>query len=165
MRRHWKYLLYVLRHKWFVFWAGIRLGVNPTQLIFHDWHKFTPAEWLAYARYFYLPDGSLRHKRDDTGYFKPADTLDADFDYAWLLHQKRGKHHWQWWVLPKGDGGQKVFPVPEKYYREMVADWVGAGKAQGYGDNTAAWYEKNKDNMILHGETRQCIEDILRGMR
>lgn len=39
----------------------------------------------------------------------------------------------------------------------MFADWIGAGKAQGYA-NTLAWYEENKDKMMLHAATRQWIE-------
>jgi len=36
MRRHWQYLKYVFRHKWFVLLAGIKLGVPLLQLVFHD---------------------------------------------------------------------------------------------------------------------------------
>jgi len=159
MRAHLAYLRYVLRHKWFVFVECIKLGI-PWRGLVHDWHKFLPGEWFPYVRFFYHPDGTPKQRRDETGYYKPTDTGDAAFDYAWLLHQKRGKHHWQWWVLPEDEGGIKVLPMPDKYRREMLADWRGAGRAQGKPD-TRRWYEANKDKMQLHPETRAWIEEQL----
>ena len=44
--------------------------------------------------------------------------------------------------------------------REMLADWRGAGKALGTPD-TAAWYTANRENMILHEDTRAWIEKEL----
>ncbi len=40
MKRHINYFKYVVRHKWFVFLAGIKLGVPIMSLIIHDWDKF-----------------------------------------------------------------------------------------------------------------------------
>ena len=44
---------------------------------------------------------------------------------------------------------------------EMLCDWRGAGKAQGYGDNTDKWYQANKGKMQLHPETRGWVEQQL----
>lgn len=55
------------------------------------------------------------------------------------------------------DAGLVVLPMPDKYRREMLADWRGAGKAQGKPD-TRAWYEANKNKIVLHAETREWIE-------
>ena len=157
MTAYLKYLSYVLRHKWFVFIACCRMGI-PWQGIIHDISKFLPGEFIPYARFFY--SNPFNPKRNKTGYCKLTDTGDKAFDFAWLLHQKRNKHHWQWWVLPEDSGGVKVFPMPLKYRKEMLADWIGAGKAQGKPD-TKAWYEANNDKMQLHPETRKWIETML----
>ena len=162
MRRYLKYLSYVLRHKWYVFLQCYKFGIPWLGLV-HDWSKFLPSEFIPYARYFYNPDGTPKQRRDDTGYYKPADTGDAAFDFAWLLHQKRNRHHWQWWILPEDSGGIKVLQMPVKYWLEMLADWVGAGLAQGAPD-TAGWYAANKEKMTLHESTREWIEDTLSGM-
>lgn len=154
MKSHLKYLSYVLRHKWFVFLACRELGI-PWLGIIHDWSKFRPDEWVPYVKYFYERPGTVR---DESGYYKPYDTGAPDFDYAWLLHQKRNKHHWQWWVLPCDEDGVKVLPIPDKYRREMLADWKGAGQAQGT-PNTAHWYTKNSHKLQLHPETRDWIEE------
>lgn len=201
MRRHWAYLKYVLRHKWFVFLACLEYRVPLWIAIFHDWDKFLPDEWFPYARCFYKPDGSKQ--------YEPS----LAFDAAWNLHQKRNKHHWQFWLLipdqsrphftfQSHDGGMtdvtvttldgrdaalvwldgldwwkpdknamaqlekdlKIVPeplaMPDVYQREMLADWIGAGKALDK-PNTWQWYEANKDKMLLHPETRAWIETEL----
>jgi hypothetical protein len=127
--------------------------------LLHDWSKLRPDEFFPYARYFYESDGSHRNIRDETGYYKPTDT-GTDFDFAWLLHQKRNKHHWQWWILPEDEGGFKTFPMTNKYRREMLADWLGAGLANGTPD-TGAWYRKHRDVVRLHPDTRRWIEQML----
>jgi hypothetical protein len=50
--------------------------------------------------------------------------------------------------------------MAETDVREMVADWMGAGRALGKPD-TRAWYEANKDKMILHPATRRRVEMLL----
>ncbi len=98
--------------------------------------------------------------RNKTGYYKPTDTGDTAFDFAWLLHQKRNRHHWQWWVLPEDDGGSKVLPMPEPYRTEMICDWLGAGRALGT-PSVNAWYKKNGRKMQLHPSTRAWVEQQL----
>lgn len=51
----------------------------------------------------------------------------------------------------------KALPMPDRYRREMVADWRGAGRAYG-NDDTRGWYLKNKSGIILHTETRVWVE-------
>lgn len=156
MRDYWAYLKAVLRHKWFVYQEGRKLGLGRLRLIVHDWDKFLPFMLMAYTHTFYNPDGSKRNIRDKTGYYDAA-RIGGDFDKAWLLHQKRNKHHWQWWVLPLDDGGFKCLPMSSNDRLEMLADWRGAGRAYGNPD-TKAWYLSNKDKMQLHPETREWIE-------
>jgi hypothetical protein len=145
MYRHWEYLKYVLRHKWFVFLARLQLGVPLWIAIFHDWDKFLPGSWLAYAKTFYKPDG--------TKHYQPSPAFAA----AWNRHEKWNKHHWQYWLLIWDRGEEEALPMPDVYRREMLADWIGAGKALGKPD-TLAWYTANKDKMRLHPETRTWIE-------
>lgn len=151
MRRHWQYLKYVLRHKWFVLLAGRKLGVGLLTLIFHDWDKFLPDEWFPYARCFYKPDGSSQ--------YEPIEA----FTKAWLLHQNRNKHHWQYWMITWDKGNTECLPMPDKYRREMLADWYGAGRALGK-PNIEQWYDDNRDNIKLHPETRAWIMYSLFGI-
>lgn len=162
--KHLKYAYYILRHKWFVMIECFKAGLY-WQGIIHDLSKFLPSEWFPYANYFYK-----RTVRNKTGYYKPTDTGDKAFDYAWLLHQKRNKHHWQWWILPEDEGGSKLLEIPPKYLVEMICDWIGAGKAQGFKSpkgkplfETQKWYEQNKHKMQLNKQTRIDIERLLNG--
>lgn len=148
-----RYLWYVLRHKWFVLVECWRVGLY-WRGVTHDMSKLLPSEFIPYARFFYGPKPV---KRDPTGYYKPNDTGDAAFDFAWLLHQKRNDHHWQWWLLPKDDGTWTVFEMPLAARTEMLCDWRGAGRAQGTPD-TVAWYKANKDKLTLHERTRAWVE-------
>lgn len=159
MRTYLQYLRYVLRHKWFVFLECCQLGV-PWLGVVHDWSKLLPSEFIPYARHFYDPDGLPKKVRDETGYYRPMDTGDLPFDYAWLLHQKRNRHHWQFWLLPEDEGGTKILPMPEKYRLEMLADWIGAGQALGT-PGVTKWYTANKGRMMLHVSTRAWIESTL----
>lgn len=160
VKAHLLYLKYVLRHKWFVFLACLEFGLI-WRGIRHDWHKFLPSEWFPYVNFFYGKKSEPIQRRDSTGYYKPTDTGDAAFDFAWLLHQKRADHHWQWWVLPEDDGGLKVLKMSDAAMKEMLCDWRGAGRAQGK-PHTWQWYEVNKGKMQLHPETRAWIEQELK---
>lgn len=162
MKKHFKYLSYVLRHK---FWVGYYCFKEGLILcgIFHDWSKFLLDEWFPYANYFYGKKGALHRgdRRKQAGYYKPYRTDDQKFDFAWLKHQKRNSHHWQWWTLPEDEGGVYALPMKKKAIIEMICDWRGAGRAQGYGDNTIEWYNVNKNKMKLHHLTRQAVEKKL----
>jgi hypothetical protein len=168
MRPHVQYLRYVLRHKWFVFLAGLELGVPLWQLIVHDYTKFLPCEWFAYAAYFYggphRPLAEMTHYEKthywDIAWRRSKEGVQAAFDIAWNHHQKANPHHWQYWVLLMDDGGIVTLPMPDRFLREMVADWQGVGRALGKPD-TRAWYEANKGKMQLAPLSRARVEGLL----
>jgi hypothetical protein len=165
MRAHLKYASYVLRHKWYVFLACCELGIWWRGII-HDWTKFLPCEWFPYVAYFNGPKypswrtlyGDVRQQECAAGRTKEA-VRDA-FDRAWLHHQHTNKHHYQHWVLRNDDGDTRILQMPDVYMREMVADWRGAGRALGKPD-TAAWYQHNRDHILLHPTTRFSVECFL----
>ena len=126
---HWHNLCYVLRHKWFVFVECCHLGV-PWLGIIHDWSKLLPDEWWAYARYFYGDYPSWDEVKRIVPHARVSEDVKADFDMAWLKHQHRNKHHWQYWFLMNDTEPDQLLPVPDKYIREMVADWRGASRAR-----------------------------------
>ena len=167
MTKYFKYLSYVLRHKWYVTVECFHRGIIWRELL-HDLSKFYPSEFIPYANYFYGNGNNIKRGRDKTGYYKPTDTGDKAFDFAWLLHQKRNKHHWQWWILPTDEEGVKIFEIPEPYKTEMLCDWIGAGKAQGKFSpindplqETRIWWNANNHKMQLHPNTRQYFEILL----
>lgn len=154
MNKHFKYLRYIILHKWYVFIECCKLGI-PFAGIVHDLSKLTPSEWGPYAHTFYGRETACRPDADGDKAEKLA------FDIAWNHHQKRNPHHWQYWVLLEDSGKVVPLPMPERYRREMLADWRGAGRAIKGVDDTKTWYVKNRDNMILHATTRNWIEQQL----
>lgn len=142
--KHLRYLRYVLIHKWYVLIECCKLGV-PIRGLLHDLSKFRPDEWFPYAHFFYgKPD-------------------EERFNKAWLLHIHRNPHHYQYWILRHDNGLDSQIEMPLVYRKEMVADWVGAGKAQGKrGENECAqWYLENKFNMAMERQTRTWVEKRL----
>jgi hypothetical protein len=51
--------------------------------------------------------------------------------------------------------------MPEPLVREMVADWMGAGRAITGTWDVAGWYAKNRERMVLHPETRARVEALI----
>jgi hypothetical protein len=190
---HLRYLRYIVRHKWFVLLAGLKTGAPLWRLIVHDWSKFTPREWFAYARNFYgkSPEGiaEAEYERElastlalggGIGYghnqillFEKSVRAQqikerrlAAFNYAWLSHQHRNPHHWQHWILaedtPSSPSGKPlVLPIPDHFVHEMVADWMGAGRAITGKWEVREWYAKNRDKIQLAPQTREHVEHIL----
>jgi hypothetical protein len=117
----------------------------------HDMSKFLPSEWIPYAHYFC--DG----RKNKT-----------ELDRAWILHQKRNRHHPEWWVYVNEDGTHCALPMEEPYLTEMICDLICAGKAKGFCSpkndpffETREFWKKNSHAMILHPDTRAEIEKRL----
>lgn len=157
MTAHLQYLRYVLRHKWHVLRGCLRLGVPLWRALIHDWTKFTPAEWGPYVRRFAQGRGSQLDKASDP----------IEFHMAWRHHWTRNPHHWEYWlpepVALRQEDAQPL-PMPDTYVREMIADWHGAGMAQGQPD-VAGWYRAHSHTMLLHPDTRRRVEVLLEAWR
>lgn len=138
------------------------------QGVVHDLSKWLPSEFIPYAQYFYWGREKIDRETFDAmaefgcaeaapyGYF-----AEDRFNYAWLHHQRRNKHHWQYWVRMNDDGDVVPMKMPEKYVKEMLCDWWGASVATGNGGNSKDWYEKQKENTKLHPETRAYFESAI----
>ena len=87
----------------------------------------------------------------------------AAFDRAWLHHQHANPHHWQHWVLNEDDGLTRCLEMPEHFAREMVADWMGAGRAITGRWEVVEWYNTNKEHIRLHPTTRGLVEVLIYG--
>lgn len=150
IKRHWSYLKYIIRHKWFV-WKASRFYCPHLrwQILVHDLSKFRPQEWIPYARTFYKSDGS--------GQYVP----DEKFNQAWLKHIHRNPHHWQYWVLREDSGDVIALDMPKKYIEEMVADWAGAGRAITGRWEIKEWYEKNRRKMSLSENTEAEVQYMI----
>jgi hypothetical protein len=50
--------------------------------------------------------------------------------------------------------------MPDLWRREMLADWMGAGRALGNPD-TLGWYEANRNQIFIHPATRAWVDEML----
>lgn len=151
MAAHLKYLRYLIRHKWFVFLAGLQTKAPLWRLIIHDWSKFLPCEWGPYVRRFFAGRAGLLDKAADPD----------EFHVAWTHHWHANPHHWEHW-LAVDDGLLRPLEIPQHFVQEMVADWMGAGRAITGKWEALAWYEKNKAKMALHPNSRILTEELLK---
>lgn len=149
MKRHWAYFKYVMRHKWFVLLASRKIGCSLWLAIIHDISKFRPSEWFPYARTFYAKDGSKQYVES------------PEFAIAWNHHQKQNKHHYQYWYITWDRGESEALTMPQKYVLEMVADWMGAGRAITGKWEAKEWYLKNRDKIKLSVTTSLMVNEIL----
>ena len=115
----------------------------------HDSSKYSEEEYDQYDAYFY---GS-----------NPTHKVKEDFDYAWLNHIHNNKHHWQYWVLINDDKslGTKALEMPKEYVIEMICDWWSFSRKAGDLYEIFDWYDKHKDYMVLHKNTKKYVNDIL----
>lgn len=145
------YFKLTVKHKWYVFKAGLKLKVPIWQLITHDFSKLTPAEYMHYQKGFFGEKDEVRR------------------NLGWLHHQNHNKHHWDYWINcsphtigVQGKCNPKPIPMPEKYVREMVADWMGASIAYTGQTEIQEWVDKNWQKMMVHEETAEILHRVLK---
>lgn len=153
MKRYWAYLKYVLRHKYLVWKIGQRFDIPLTILLLHDISKFRPSEFIPYAKTFYTEDGIST--------YNPC----RSFDEAWLHHQKRNKHHWQYWVSMGDSGVIEPIEIPMDHIYEMAVDMLTMSVSVKGSLSAYDYYQKIKDNIIMHNISKLSLEAILDSYR
>jgi len=143
-----KYFWITVKHRWFVFLAGLKLGVPIWRLATHDLSKFSSRELSHYGKKFF-----------GTG----ADP--QCFSSAWVHHQNCNDHHWQYWIDRDESGKDKPIRMPYYAALEMIADWIGASRAYEKQWPTAEnwpWLKKNFDKIRVHPETKLFLAETLK---
>jgi len=150
-----KQLYYLCRHKYFVLLFGLKVrGIPLWRLLVHDWSKFTPTEFIHYARWLH-------------GYYK--DDPDAYRPYwarSWLHHLHCNPHHPEHWILSwRGNPefyrelGEPlaefvvVLPMPMTYVCEWVADMMATGYGLTGSVDIAEFLNQAGPSWTLHSTT------------
>lgn len=115
----------------------------------HDKSKSDLDEYKAYDDYFNGKDQSFKAKQE--------------YERAWLNHQNKNPHHWQYWVLVNDDPeeGEILIDMPYNYIMEMVCDWWSFSFKQNKLDEIFNWYNNHKKYMKLSPNTSRQVEYIL----
>lgn len=171
MGHYWKYLKYVLRHKYFVFKSGLKYSVPIWNLILHDYDKFGWKMFKAYANYFnnfknLMTEERARHLQDNILHIDMSREYTQEkcklaYNQTWNRHQKINRHHWQAHVRKDDDGTEEAMEMDEIDWREMCADWEGASAAIPNAKPLAIWYAETKHNRLLHPNTLRNVEKLL----
>ena len=155
MNKYWKHFKTITKHKWYVMIACFKCGLYKQGLL-HDLSKYSLIEFNSSAKYFQGGSSPIDKEKSINGY-----------SLAWQNHKGKNKHHWQYWTDFE-DGQLITLKMPIEYVKEMICDWIGAGKAYNKGrwniDVLKNWYENNKDKIVLHNETRNIIECFLNSL-
>ena len=147
LRVYCRYFLYILDHKLNVFIECWKEGLY-LQGIIHDMSKFSPKEFFPYAKKFYS------NKKDEF--------TELQWQYAWLHHQHKNKHHWNYWVVNQNT--REALPMPKKYIIEMLCDWRSFSRKWGRlikDTNHLTNKMMASEGLILHPKTRQELEGII----
>lgn len=113
-------------HKYWVFHYCWRAGI-PVQGLMHDLSKFSPTEFFESVKYYQGTSSPIEACKKANGW-----------SAAWLHHKGRNKHHYEYWQ-DNFDNGTVHLEMPMKYKKEMLCDFLGAGRAY-YGKSFS--YEK-----------------------
>lgn len=142
----------ILRHKYFVFKYCCKLGI-PWQGITHDLSKFSPTEFIESIKYYQEGISPIDVAKKEKGYAN-----------AWFHHKGQNPHHCEYWTDHYGTKPSAV-QMPDKYVRELIADYIGAAKAY-FGEenftykNEIEWWNKKKETLLLHPKTEELIDYI-----
>jgi len=151
MGKYWEYFKYVMQHKKNVFIECWKEGMY-WHAFAHDNSKLRLSEFIPYAKFF-------KAKNRAEGKYNIRDEKDPSFLSGWLLHQKRNKHHWNYWVCVSRKNEIIPMPMPKKYIKQMICDWRAMSKK--FGGTPQEYYLRMKDGFILHPETEKWTEIYL----
>ena len=153
----WKHFCTITKHRWAVRKHCFRVGLY-WQGLTHDLSKYSPTEFAAGAKYFQGTRSPNSRQRELEG-----------CSTAWMHHKGRNKHHYEYWTdLSIETRKYQAFPMPRKYFAEMVMDRIAACKiyhGKNYTDGDALEYLLNsaegKDVNMMHPQTRAELQYVL----
>jgi hypothetical protein len=143
----------ILIHKYWVCYYCYHAGIL-WQGIIHDLSKFSPIEFFEGVKYY-------------TGSSSPIDACKKENGYsaAWMHHNGRNKHHYEYWQDNFDNGGEPIM-MPFRYATEMICDYLGAARAYcgedfNLEDEYEWWLKKRCKPLAMHRQTQFFIELVM----
>lgn len=129
----------VCTHKHWVFYYCCKVGI-PFQGLVHDLSKFSPTEFWESVKYYQGTSSPIDACKKENGW-----------SAVWMHHKGRNKHHYEYWQDNFDNGGNPI-EMPMKYKKEMLCDYLGAGRAY-YGksfnfEKELKWWKSKKSKPI-----------------
>ena len=153
----WKHFCTITKHRWAVRKHCFQVGLY-WQGLTHDLSKYSWAEFSCGAKYFQGTRSPNSRQREVEG-----------FSRAWMHHKGRNKHHYEYWTDLSLESKRYVcFPMPRRYFVEMVMDRIAACKiyrGKDYADCDALNYLlgsiEGRDSTMMHPQTKKELEFVL----
>lgn len=150
----WKHFKTITYHKYLVMKGCFAVGLYKQGLL-HDMSKYMPSEFLIGVKYYQGDRSPNNAEREDIGYSS-----------AWLHHQGRNKHHYEYWIdYSTVAKGLHPAPMPERYIVEMFIDRIAASKVYNKGhysdDLPLKYYDRGREFAPLHQKTKALLEELL----
>ena len=136
----------VIKHcaKCGIFWQGLK----------HDLSKYSPTEFIPGAKYFLGTRSPNEGERQDKGY-----------SLAWIHHQGRNKHHFEYWTDIDLETNKYVpIEMPDRYIAESICDRIAASEIynkKNFKPQMVLDYFHNEKGQDLHPNTYKKIETLL----
>ena len=143
----------ICKHKFWVGYYCFKMGI-PWRGITHDLSKFSPVEFWEGVKYYQGTSSPIDACKADKGYSK-----------AWLHHKGRNDHHYEYWE-DNFDQGGKSLQMPFPCVCELIADYLGAGRAYmgknfSYEAEYEWWKNKMSKPLAMDPRTKYFINLIL----
>ena len=149
----WLHFKKICKHKYWVGKYCFKMGLY-WQGIMHDMSKFSPIEFFESAKYYQGNKSPIDECKKING-----------LSYGWQHHKGRNPHHYEYWVDNLDNGGKPLL-MPKKYAKELIADYLGAGKAYmgkhfTYIKELNWWKNKQMNPLMMHPVIKAFITTVL----
>lgn len=143
----------ILTHKKYVFFFSRKLGIG-WQGFWHDMSKFSPIEFWESVKYYSGTRSPIDACKEDKGY-----------SLAWQSHKGKNRHHYEFWQ-DNFDKGTTQICMPDKYVKEMICDYLAAGRAYKGKDfdfncEYIWWVNKKKNPIAMHPAQFYVVDKVL----
>jgi hypothetical protein len=146
-----KHLKTILIHKYWVAKYCFQLGLY-WRGVTHDFSKFHPIEFLESIKYYTGTSSPINECKKDKGY-----------SLAWQHHKGHNSHHYEYWIDLLDIGGEPI-KMPKDDLKELICDWIGAGKTYMGSDFTfekeLKYVSSRINNAKMHKNTKDAIYRI-----
>ena len=154
IKNFFRHLFLIIRHKWIVFKLCVKIGI-PWQGLIHDLSKFSPTEFIESIKYYQGTSSPIDACKKDKGW-----------SAAWMHHKGRNKHHYEYWQDNFDNGGNPI-EMPMKYKKEMLCDYLGAGRAYhgknfNYQKELQWWNDKKSKPIAMHPNDMAFIDKYIK---
>ncbi len=116
------------------------------EILVHDRSKLSKFEFVQYRKKFFPTQCEKENQQEK---------IKQEFTKAWEHHKANNNHHWEHWSK---DAFIAHYPHDTGMVVHNVCDWMAMGFK--FNDTAKDYYEKNKENIMIPGWSKELIYKI-----